>query len=300
MRQAARRLFGYSESAALHFIAAPTLSDSETRAVVRDAVERGEYVLIYFQEKLGGELGISKTSVSPEFSFDWTLVEVLGVDPELSLGRFGILELQTMDFHGSYKHAVNLIRAELSSNPDEFHHFLSTTEGRSSLSEKMETPNLSNVFKRTFYQMVYKFQLAGHSNCAGGGFAVPRSVWTSWARHLANPRLLEQADGTFVLSHGEDNDALPEGNSWIFVFELDKSNYSRDNGTPNAIKPWRVIKTDAETLIQMALRDSPAQALADGSPIFSVTERARQKIRRLWPDVFPGRRRRTQEGQTLF
>lgn len=148
--------------------------------------------------------------------------------------------------------------------------------------------------------MVYKFQLAGHSNCAGGGFAVPRSVWTSWSRHLANPRLLEQEDGTFVLSQGDDDDAPLEGNSWIFVFELDKSNHSQDNGTPNTIKPWRVIKTDSETLIQMALRDSPTQALADGSPIFSVTERARQKIRRLWPDVVPRGRRRKQQGPTLF
>ncbi|MEZ7006951.1 hypothetical protein [Streptomyces sp. AD55] len=299
MGQAARRLFGYSETATLHFIAAPTLSDPETREIVKRAVAKAEHVLVYFQEKLGGELGISKTLVSPEFSFDWTLVEVLGVTPELALGRFGILELQTMDFHGSYRHAVSLVSSELKSNPDGFHEYLRTKEGRSNLSEKMETPNLSNVFKRTFYQMVYKFQLAGHSNCAGGGFAVPRSVWTSWSRHLANPPLLKQEDGTFVLSRGDDNKAQLEGNSWIFVFELDKSNYSHDNGTPSAIRPWRVIKTDAETLIQMALRDSPAQALADGSPIYSVTERARQKIRRHWPAVVPRNRRRSQ-GPTLF
>ncbi|MEU2399597.1 hypothetical protein ABZ767_31750 [Streptomyces pseudogriseolus] len=299
MGQAARRLFGYAEAATLHFIAAPTLSDPETREIVKDAVAKAEHVLVYFQEKLGGELGISKTSVSPEFSFDWTLVEVLGVFPELSLGRFGILELQTMDFHGSYRHAVSLMRSELEINPDGFHEYLRTEEGRSSLSEKMETPNLSNVFKRTFYQMVYKFQLAGHSNCAGGGFAVPRSVWTSWARHLANPSLLEQRDGTFVLGRGDGDTESLEGNSWIFVFELDKSNYSRNSGTPNVIRPWRVIKTDAETLIQMALRESPAQALADGSPIFSVTERARQKIRRHWPAVVPRNRRRSQ-GPTLF
>ncbi|MEU2327236.1 hypothetical protein ABZ581_09125 [Streptomyces althioticus] len=299
MGQAARRLFGYAEDAALHFIAAPTLSDPATREIVRDAVAKAEHVLVYFQEKLGGELGISKTPASPEFSFDWTLVEVLEVTPLLSLGRFGILELQTMDFHGSYRHAVGLMRSELQRNPNGFHDYLQTGEGRSSLSEGMETPNLSNVFKRTFYQMVYKFQLAGHSDCAGSGFAVPRSVWTSWARHLANPSLVEQRDGTFILGRGDGDEASLEGNSWIFVFELDKSNYSRNSGTPNVIRPWRVIKTDAETLIQMALRESPARALADGSPIFSVTERARQKIRRHWPAVVPKSRAGSQDS-TLF
>ncbi|MGW5173346.1 hypothetical protein ACWERY_03145 [Streptomyces sp. NPDC004082] len=299
MGQAARRLFGYPEEAALHFIAAPTLGDSNTRNTIRDALQNNEHVLVYFQEKLGGELGISKTSVSPEFSFDWTLIEVLAVAPELSLGRFGILELQTMDFHGSYKHAVEMLSSALEDDPAGFHDYLRSEQGRAALSKKMESPNLSNVFKRTFYQMVYKFQLAGHSDCAGGGFAIPRSVWMSWARHLADPNLVEQQDGTFVLTREEEGTRVLKGNSWIFVFELDKSRHSGTDGMVDTVKPWKVIRTDAETLIGLALRDSPLLALADGSPISSVTNRARQKIRRLWPDVVPAARKRVQ-GPTLF
>ncbi|MFJ8073116.1 hypothetical protein ACIQ7Q_03990 [Streptomyces sp. NPDC096176] len=298
MGQAARRLFGYPEEATLHFIPAPTLADPNTRLVIRNALDKAEHVLVFFQEKLGGELGISKTLVSPEFSFDWTLIELIDVDPELSLGRFGILELQTMDFHGSYKHAVQLVSSALTNEPSTFHEYLRSAAGKAALSKKMEGPNLSNVFKRTFYQMVYKFQLAGHSECAGGGFAIPRSVWMSWARHLASPRLLEQQDGSFVLVREGDHAPLLQGNSWIFVFELDKSNHSGSDGTIDSIKLWKVIRTDAETLISLALRDSPELALADGGPISSVTSKARQKIGKLWPDVVPARGR--EQGPTLF
>ena len=52
------------------------------------------------------------------------------------------------------------------------------------LSEKIEGPNIANVFKRTFYQMVLKFKLAGHETCAGTTLALPRAVWDSWQRHL--------------------------------------------------------------------------------------------------------------------
>jgi hypothetical protein len=35
------------------------------------------------------------------------------------------------------------------------------------LSEGVEGPNIANVFKRTFYQMMFTFQLGHHERCAG-------------------------------------------------------------------------------------------------------------------------------------
>lgn len=43
------------------------------------------------------------------------------------------------------------------------------------LSERVEGPNITNVFKRTFYQMMFKFQLGHHEQCAGCVLAVPQS-----------------------------------------------------------------------------------------------------------------------------
>ncbi|MFD3683902.1 hypothetical protein ACFWTE_03625 [Nocardiopsis sp. NPDC058631] len=286
MEQAARRLFRYPEEATLHFIAAPKLSSPGIREQISQAIKSGDNVLVYFQEKLGGEIGISKTPFSPEFSFDWTLVELTSIEPELSLGRFGILELQTMDFHGSYKHAVELLEEEIKTNASEFHKKLQGAAGKEILSKKIEGPNLSNVFKRTFYQMAYKFQLAGHDQWVGGGFAVPYSVWNSWARHLANPRLHQNLDGTYFLadSNSEGPPPPPKGNSWIFVFTLEKSGDKEEEITKGGIKLWRTIKTDAEILTRLALQESPKRALGGDGSISSVTKNARKRIGRFWPE----------------
>lgn len=44
--------------------------------------------------------------------------------------------------------------------------------------------NLANVFKRTFYQMLVKFSLAGHGGSRGAIMALPSAVWDSWRPHL--------------------------------------------------------------------------------------------------------------------
>ncbi|MFD7367532.1 hypothetical protein ACFV4I_14850 [Nocardiopsis alba] len=286
MGQAARRLFGYNEDVKMSFIAAPALSDKRTQENVKETLDAGEIVLVYFQQKLGGELSVSKTSFSPEFSFDWTLVELLKVSPEISLGKFGILELQTMDFHGSYKHATIPLREKIEVEPESFHGTLQGFEGKNILSRKIEGPNLSNVFKRTFYQMAYKFQLAGHENFSGGGFAVPYSVWTSWSRHLAEPRMKKMDDGTYVLvpERGSKN-YQPTGNSWIFVFTLDDSIDSRAEINNGGIRMWRAIRTDAETLTKLALKESPARVLVDGNTIPQVAVKAKRKIESFWPEA---------------
>ncbi|MCU0964962.1 MAG: hypothetical protein MUF08_07885, partial [Burkholderiaceae bacterium] len=58
---------------------------------------------LFFQDKLGGEISVIGTARSPEISFDVTLVEI---KPDgqggFVVARYGILELQTMDYHGTY------------------------------------------------------------------------------------------------------------------------------------------------------------------------------------------------------
>ncbi|QNA75367.1 hypothetical protein C8250_028875 [Streptomyces sp. So13.3] len=289
MGSAARRLFNYQPHEVLHFIGAPTLAHEATQQQVLEALKNGERVLLYFQEKLGGELGIRKTAVTPELSFDWTLIEIVDVAPNFQLGRVGILELQTMDFHGSYKHALGEVRDKFEADPDDFQNVLDSDVGRAALSKKMEGPNLSNVFKRTFYQMAYKFQLAKHDDCSGCGFAIPYPVWQSWLRHLGNPQTVDNGDGTFSL--GSTPQSTTVRKTWIFVFKFG----DEVGPKPRDIQMWRSIHVDVETLIDLALRHSPNLAVESGEPIKSVTEKATQRIRRLWPAAVPRtpRRKRT-------
>lgn len=291
MRQAAGRLFGYAPNLPMHFVAAPTLQSTRTRDIIRAGLAANEKVIVYFQEKLGGELSIGKTQYSPEFSFDWTFLEVSSLEPEITLGRFAVLEIQTMDFHGSYRHALQDMEGLLQENPEAFHDALTTPEGIAALSKKVEGPNLSNVFKRTFYQMAYKFQLSGHHDCAGAAFAIPKSVWESWARHLGNPTLSEAHDGTFFLESSGGEDESPEGNSWIFVFELSERSDPSYTEAPRSVKPWKVIKTDAKTIVNLALNESPAKAIQDGGPLEALKNSARKRIKKYWPEVVTTRRR---------
>ena len=57
--------------------------------------------------------------------------------------------------------------------PPAFHEALKANQGW--LSEKVEGPNIANVFKRTFYQMMLKFQIGTQARCAGCALALPES-----------------------------------------------------------------------------------------------------------------------------
>ncbi|WP_336217112.1 hypothetical protein, partial [Nonomuraea sp. LPB2021202275-12-8] len=165
---------------------------------------------------------------------------------------------------------------------------LATTQGRVSLSKKVEGPNISNVFKRTFYQMAYKFQLGGHQDCAGAAFTIPYPVWRSWARHLGDPELLQEADGTYRLRSDIGQNAPIEGNSWIFVFKLSERTMGAGHEAPRTVEPWRAIRTDANTIMDLALNVSPAKALADDGPLELIRAKARSKIKVFWPEIVPG------------
>jgi hypothetical protein len=111
------------------------------------------------------------------------------------IGRFGILEIQTMDFHGSYRAAVRNLRDGLRLHTANFPGTLQNNQQWRC--EGIEGPNIANVFKRTFYQMMFKFQLGQHGRCSGCVLAIPEAVWESWQRHLGAPVLTPRPDRSF-------------------------------------------------------------------------------------------------------
>jgi hypothetical protein len=146
------------------------------------------------------------------------------------------------------------------------------------LSERMEGPNIANVFKRTFYQMILKFQIAAHAPCVGAVLAIPASVWDSWQRHLGKPKLRSRKDGTNALVQpGERR----KSNTSIFVLDIDGG----ISGTPNPIRIERVISASANALsyyaLQMAADAAVGRANADGW----LLSRIQKRLASWWPEL---------------
>ena len=250
-----------------------------TRQDVAARLRGGERVFIYFDEKLGGELSIPGTANSPEFSFDVTVFELaLKGDGIVHVDRFGIVEIQTMDFHGTYQHAVRNLTDALRMHPSNFGPAVQNNQNW--LSERMEGPNIANVFKRTFYQMMFKFQLAQHPMCAGCALAIPESVWASWGPHLANPQPAARPDGTWDLfAPGQQRPASVP--AWVFVFGLDAASAT----TPSPVEVRKVIATDAAAMSHHALVSAPTNSLASVASPRGMLSLARSRIRALWPEL---------------
>jgi hypothetical protein len=275
-----RRLFDLPRDSEIEVAAAPVLTDPARRQAFRDAVLAGRPGVVFFQTKLGGEVTLAPTDRSPEFSFDATLVEVLpNGSGGLTLGRYGIFEIQTMDYHGTYAHAVSNLRDALRLHGDDFHEALS--QRADWLSEKMEGPNISNVFKRTFYQMMFKFQVGAHADSAGCVFAIPRPVWDSWQRHLARPELVERPDGSWQLSASGDLGLSDKPPAWIYVLDLDVSS----DHSPNDLDIWRVIATDAQSMSHYALDLAPAAALEAGGSVDRLMQTIRLRLGAYLPEI---------------
>jgi hypothetical protein len=272
------RLFGFAARAPAFIIPGLRLSETATRADVATRLTAGERVFIYFNKTLGGELSIPGTDASPEFSFDVTVFEIVLRDGHPNLDRFGVIEVQTMDFHGSYKHAVQNLRDGLRLFPTDFPNQLQANQQW--LSEHVEGPNIANVFKRTFYQMMFKFQLGQHPRCAGCVLAIPVSVWNSWGPHLGNPKLTAHGDGTDDLfAPGTTRPAhVP---AWIYVFGLDAD----DATTPSPLVAKNIIATDAPAMGHYALSVAPTNSLASIGSEAGMLTLARSRISALWPEL---------------
>jgi hypothetical protein len=145
------------------------------------------------------------------------------------------------------------------------------------LAEKVEGPNIANVFKRTFYQMMFKFQLGTHERSAGCVFAIPEAVWDSWQRHLGRPDLVPLDDGTHRLAvEGDESDPT----SWIYVFDLDVS----DQVSPNRLHMKKVIGTSAAALSHYALDVAPQAAMVSGGAADQLLDSIRLRLSRFLPE----------------
>lgn len=278
IENAIRRLFGFPETQAALIAPAVRLTHADARRKVVESLGAGERAFIYFDAKLGGELSIPSTDRSPEFSFDVTVIEIELYDGEPHVGRFGVIEIQTMDFHGSYKHVVQNLKDGLRLHPA---NFPATVQANQSwLSDHIEGPNIANVFKRTFYQMMFKFQLGQSERCAGCVLAIPSSVWTSWQPHLGKPDLIAEGDGSHSLFEpGRDRpEAVP---AWIYSFDLN----SAAPTSPSPVRIDKIIATDASAISYFTLSVAPAAALENIGAANGMLAQLGRRLLPIWPDL---------------
>lgn len=277
LRESALRLFCDTEGIAPLLVPAPTLSRAETRAEARAALESKRKVLVYFMDKLGGEIDIPGSPRSPKFKLDTTLVEIVASGGTPTIGKHGIVEVQTMDFHGSYRAATDSLTNALRLHPIEFAAQLRHNPNWASVG--IQSPNISNVFKRTIYQVLFKFQLGNHPDCAGAILALPGSVWDSWQPHLGAPSLVDAGKGVW---HFADRDAeTRKAKGWILVFDTD----TKSSETPNPIFIEKTIQADWETLAHLAFERAPQESMKFLFEKDSLRTIIRRRIREFWPEL---------------
>ncbi len=276
LADACRIIFGIPKAAAP--TAASTLQSLEAVDRFRAAITEDRPGFIFFQAKLGGEISVAPSTKSPEISFDATLLEVRRRGNEFQLGRSGIFEVQTMDFHGSYRKAVKNLSDAARLHVEDFGSVLQ--KNLAWAGDGIEGPNIANVFKRTFYQAMLKFQLASWGQVAGTVLALPRSVWESWQPFLGAPQFARCEDGSLMMIP-EPGAPVPSGRAVITIFELQSS-------AATSISPLVIaehVAVDAELLAHHAFRLVPeaiSELIALRNPILS---RARQRLHRYWPDL---------------
>jgi hypothetical protein len=282
----ARRLFKVPEGKEVLVKAAPTLEREAVRAEIAASLAAGNTTLAYVQDKIGGEISLAATKRSPELSFDITLVELTRSErnPNVpAVGRYGILEVQTMDFHGTYSHVVKNLEDALRLHGDGLPGVLRANLHW--LSDHIEGPNIANVFKRTFYQMMLKFQIGKHGACAGTALAIPRSVWDSWQRHLGAPDLELAAGGTFKLRKPGHDVSTEKAPAWIYVFDVDAGS----GKSPNPITIHKVIATDAASVAYFAFEVAPEAALEVGGSADRLLDSIRSRLSQWWPELGPAK-----------
>lgn len=257
--------------------AAPTLANPDVREEINRRLAAGKRVIVYFQDKLGGEISLPPTDRSPELAFDITFAEVSFARGVRDVERYGILEVQTMDFHGSYRHAVGNLKDALRLHQDRFPEVVQ--QNHQWLGERVEGPNIANVFKRTFYQMILKFRIGEHSPCVGSVLAIPQSVWDSWQRHLGKPELDRKSPGVFSLRRSPEMERPKREASWIYVFDVDET--ARD--APSQIVVEKAIAADAHSLSHYALEVVPEAAVSADGSTDKIIPAIRRRLDGWWP-----------------
>lgn len=272
-----RRLYAVGDSTKLLAVAAPTLAEKGVRKAVKKCLAAGDRALVYFDQKIGGEISLSGTDKSPEMAFDVTLVELKESGEKLTLGQFAILEVQTMDFHGSYGRAVGKLKSALDLHPKAFPKTLSDNLWWAG--DGIEGPNIANVFKRTFYQMMFKFGFGESEACAGTALTIPAAVWDSWQPFLAAPQLHALADGTFRLSAPGGTPSTHDVSAWIYVVDFDASSST----TPSPMNVVKKIGVETELLSSLALKAAPDAAAAQLLSATGIYASLQKRLGGYWP-----------------
>jgi len=250
------------------------LNDEKGIAILETTLDTDQKAFIFFQDKLGGEISISSTSASPEIAFDITVVELSRPKAgTLRVDRYGFIEIQTMDFHGSYKAAVTDLRDAHRLHGKQFPKALS--EHQSWASKNIEGPNIANVFKRTFYQTLVKFELSKEGAAAGTILDLPEAVWESWQPFLGRPVIGHVSGSEFRIA-GTDTVDYHGTNAWVFVFDLDDKGNSPIS--PVVIKSR--IRVSATDLVQHAFVTVPKNMLHWATTDDVLLNRIRDRIRR--------------------
>ncbi len=288
MERMVRRLFHVAGSTEVLVRPAPVLRQTQDRDQILAALtDQRRRVFVYFQNKLGGEIGLPKTEASPAMSFDVTVVELLldgqqALAPAsipgdgITLGKYGVIELQTTDTHGSYRKAVEALTNALNLHPRDFHQQLSRNPewaGR-----KVEGPNVSNVFKRTFYQIAFKFQATKRDSSVGCILVIPKPVWDSWQPFLGAPDLTQMADGTYRLL----DDTTSDPSDWIYVFDV-AAEPSDGNAAP--LVTDIILGTDAATMSKAALDVAPRKAVEGQGTQDAVRTALQKRLREVLPGL---------------
>lgn len=258
---------------------ASLLSDITAKQAFQKTVRASGRGYLFFQDKLGGEISILGSDRSPEMAFDITIVEVLHTAGHYSLGRYGILEVQTMDFHGSYRKAVTNLRDALRLHKKKFADALRKDQAWAA--EDIEGPNIANVFKRTFYQMMLKFELGGKGAAAGTVLAIPQAVWDSWQPFLGKPALERLGDGTYQLKSSVQQVAATEPNAHICVFDLDATKLR--SISPVTIKQF--IKVSPNQLAHHAFDVVPKNMLTALQGQDSILASIKARLKPWWPEI---------------
>ncbi len=278
---AANYLFPGRPGADSLIVPAPTLRKEQVRQAIRSKLAAGERCIVYLQNKLGGEISLSRSDRSPELSFDVTMVELALMNDQPAVDAFGILELQTMDFHGSYRAVVKNLEDALRLHTAGFHKALQ--QNQQWLRQGIEGPNIANVFKRTFYQMMLKFKIGASDACTGCVLALPKSVWESWQRHLGAPELSMAGDRSFhLVVPGQPLPSPPK--TWIIIFDID----SQPTQGPSPVVLDKVIATSAEALAYYAFDVAPSAAVSAEGPIASIASQVRLRLAQFWPELAAG------------
>jgi DNA modification methylase len=119
VKESCARIFG-TEGADNYPVPVSALANGDRLQKFKEEIQANGFGFIFFQDKLGGEISLQGTDRSPELSFDVTIIEVLRTNGGIQLGRYGIMEVQTMDFHGSYRAAVSALTNALDLHQEGF------------------------------------------------------------------------------------------------------------------------------------------------------------------------------------